>query len=117
MSDSALARLIADRRAATGDSYTDIAQRGGMPRSTVHKLATAELSSAPRPDTIEKLAKGLELPVDLVTRAAQESAGYKVYQERLVDTDAQVLIANIGALTPEQRASVMALVNHWLKPM
>ena len=117
MSQNALARLIEAARRASGESYAEIARRGQMPASTVHKLATTDLHTPPKKETLESLAKGLDLPVKVVTRAATEAAGYYVYEDTLPDSETQVLIANIEQLTPEQRASVTALVGHMLKSM
>jgi hypothetical protein len=86
-----------------------------MPRSTVHKLATKPITALPKRETLEKLAVGLRLPVDVVIRAAQEAAGYHLYEETLPDADTVILISNIEQLTPEQRATVGSLVSHMLK--
>lgn len=111
----ALARLIAEVRESSGDSYADIADRGGMPRSTVHKLATAELTGLPKRETLERLARGLNVPVEIVTQAAHTSTGYHVYAEATPDATTQVLIANISRLDPDQRAAVAALVQRLIQ--
>lgn len=111
-----LAQLIEARRRDAGESYGEIAERGGerLSKSYVHKLATTDQPTMPRPEQITALATALRVPEEVVMRAAQQSAGYHVYEERLPGTDTQVLVANIEALTPEQRASVAALVHHML---
>jgi hypothetical protein len=80
-SPNSLQQLIAARRDEDPErySYSSIARRGGLPRSTVHALATRlHETKTPRPATIEKLAVGLELPGDRVRAAAAAAAGYAV---------------------------------------
>jgi len=110
-----LARLISTVRETTGESYAVIADRAGMPRSTVHKLATTELTGLPKAETLEKLARGLRVAVELVTRAAQASTGYNVYAETTPDAETDLLISNVSRLDPDQRAAVAALVQRLLR--
>jgi transcriptional regulator with XRE-family HTH domain len=110
-----LAKLIAEVKESTGDSYADIADRADMPRSTVHKLATTNLATLPKLDTLERLARGLNVSVEVVTRAAQAATGYSVYEETTPDAKTQILISNISKLDPDQRAAVSALVQRLLR--
>lgn len=110
-----LARLIAEVKETTGRSYGDIAERGRMPRSTVHKLATAELTTMPKLETLNRLAQGLDVPVGVVTRAAQAASGYSVYEAETPDATTELLISNISQLDPDQRAAVAALVQRLLR--
>jgi transcriptional regulator with XRE-family HTH domain len=112
-----LQRLIRQRLHEQGWSYSEVARRGELPRSTVYTLATTRnLSRPPRPDTIDALAKGLDVPVSVVRTAAAESTGLHYYdgvsaeQERPADRDRELLIASIDELTPEDRRHVAALV-------
>jgi transcriptional regulator with XRE-family HTH domain len=112
-----LQRLIRRRLQERGWSYGEVARRGELPRSTVYTLATTRnLSRPPRPDTIDALAKGLDVPVSVVRTAAAESTGLHYYdgvpaeQERPADRDRELLIASIDELTPEDRRHVAALV-------
>ena len=108
-----LSQLIQDRRAELRFSLADVAKRGGLPKSTVHKLATQErMVQAPHPETLDRLARGLDLPPATVRSAASEAAGLtKTITEVETDKGLRVLIGSIEALTPEQRAQVAALVN------
>ena len=110
-----LAQLIADHRARTGHSYSDIGRRAGLSRSVVHTLATQPISSTPKPETLAKLAAGLELDLAVVTRAAQRAAGYEVYEERTPDSDTKILIGHFEKLTPAERARVAALVEELIR--
>ena len=112
-----LQRLIRHRLGERGWSYGEVARRGSLPRSTVYTLATTRnLTRPPRPDTIDALAKGLDVPVAVVRAAAAASSGLHYYdqapagRERPGDPDRELLIASIDELTPEDRRHVAALV-------
>ena len=109
-----LQTLLRDRLEKKSWSYGDVARRGSIPRSTVHHLATAEvLARMPQPATLEGLARGLELPLDLVRRAAAQSCGIFVYDET-PDPEADMLIASLQQLSPQDRRHVTALVESLL---
>ena len=112
-----LQRLIRRRLRERGWSYGQVARRGGLPRSTVYTLAaTRNLGRPPRPDTIDALATGLDVPVAVVRAAAAESTGLHYYgedpagRERPGDPERDSLIASIDELTAEDRRHVAALV-------
>lgn len=107
---TALQRLIIDRMRERAWSYGAVARRGNMPRSTVHHLATtASPVRPPRPDTLEALARGLELPLSAVRNAAAQATGLHVGTVT-VDSETAVLIASLEELTPEDRRHVAALI-------
>jgi transcriptional regulator with XRE-family HTH domain len=112
-----LQRLIQQRLRERGWSYREVARRGGLPHSTIHTLArTRNLARPPRPDTIDALARGLDVPVSAVRAAAAESTGLHYYdqapagREDPADQERELLIASIDELTPEDRRHVAALV-------
>jgi transcriptional regulator with XRE-family HTH domain len=112
-----LQRLIRQRLAEQGWSYGEVARRGGLPRSTVYTLAaTRNLARAPRPATIDALARGLDVPVAAVRSAAAESTGLHYYgqgpagREDPAGREKELLIASIDELTPQDRRHVAALV-------
>ena len=108
---NALRELIERRLGERGWSYAEAARRAGLPRSTVHHLATTEVvRRMPQLSTLRALAQGLELPQDLVHDAAAAAAGIQVYRERGQDPDVAVLIASLERLSPEDRRHVTALV-------
>ena len=112
---NALQELVRERLERQGWSYGDVARRGGIPRSTVHHLATVErLVRMPQPATLEGLARGLELPLDTVRRAAAESCGIHVY-EATPDPDTGALIASLQQLSAQDRRHVAALVESLLE--
>ena len=118
---NALQRLIRERLDREGWSYGEVARRGGVPRSTVHHLATTErLVRMPQPGTLEGLARGLELPLDAVRRSAAESCGIHLYAADpavgggSADPEVDVLIASLHKLSMDDRRHVAALVESLL---
>jgi len=114
-SGNSLQILIRERRRSEGLSYADIATRGGLSRSTVYYLAsTDQLHRSPSATTLDKLARGLGLPVDVVRRAAAEAVGLHIYAESEREPSLEVLIASVEKLSTEQRQHVAALVRSLL---
>lgn len=112
---NALQELVRERLERQGWSYGDVARRGGIPRSTVHHLATTDrLVRMPQPATLEGLARGLELPLDAVRRAAAAACGIHVY-EAAPDPEVDVLIASLQQLSAQDRRHVAALVESLLE--
>lgn len=120
---NALQQLIRERLDRKGWSYGDVARRGGVPRSTVHHLATADrVVRMPQSTTLEGLSKGLELPLDSVRRAAAEACGIHVYgppgtqdpTSHPADPEVDLLIASVQKLSADDRRHVAALVESLL---
>ena len=110
-----LQQLIRGRMAERGWSYGDVARRGGLPRSTVHHLATTELlRRPPHPATLAALAKGLDIPLDPTRRAAAAAAGLAAWKEPTADPDLEVLVAALTQLSQEDRRHVLALIQSLL---
>ncbi|KOU42790.1 hypothetical protein ADK54_19655 [Streptomyces sp. WM6378] len=121
-----LIREVLDRE---GWSYGEVARRGGIPRSTVHHLATTDRTvRMPQPATLEGLAKGLGLPLDTVRGAAAEACGIHVYatgpttarpgdraaSPSASDPEVELLIASVQRLSANDRRHVAALVESLL---
>lgn len=109
--------LIRERRRSEGLSYSDIATRGGLSRSTVYYLASADqLHRSPSAATLGKLARGLGLPVDIVRRAVAEAVGLHIHAEPESERDPSldVLIVGLEKLSSQQRRHVAALVRSLL---
>ena len=118
MNDSpsdALRRLILQRMRELGRSYGDVARLGKLPRSTVHHLATSgHIRRLPNPVTLERLAAGLDLPLNVVRAAAASSAGLVLDATAIGDPETEVLIASFARLSPADRRHVAALVRSML---
>ena len=110
----ALQRLIIDRMWELRRSYGDVARLGGLPRSTVHHLATHRRIGLPNPATLERLAAGLDLPVNVVRGAAAAAAGLVLETAASDDPDIDVLVASLARLSPADRAHVAALIRSML---
>lgn len=112
---NALQSLIRDRMNQRRWSYADVAARSGLPRSTVHHLATnRNPGRPPHPATLERLAAGLDIPLDTVRAAAAEAAGLAVWQAPAPAGEIDVLVAALHRLSSEDRRHVAALVNSLL---
>ncbi|MEU1616019.1 helix-turn-helix transcriptional regulator [Streptomyces sp. NPDC005722] len=117
---NALQELIKRRLEQRGWSYGEVARRGGVPRSTVHHLATtARVTRMPQQSTLEGLSRGLELPLDAVRRAAAEACGIHLYVEdgtgATADPEVATLIASVQQLSEADRRHVAALVESLLR--
>ncbi len=71
-----LAQIIREHQAATGESYQAIADRSGLSKTKIAQLAMDAHPNMPRTDTLEKIARGLKMPVKVVTAAALHQRGY-----------------------------------------
>jgi hypothetical protein len=118
MNDSppdALQRLIVERMRELRRSYGDVARLGNLPRSTVHHLATHGRSGRlPNPATLERLAAGLDLPLNVVRAAAASAAGLVLDAAAIGDPEIEILIASFARLSPADRRHVTALVRSML---
>ncbi|MET9084840.1 helix-turn-helix transcriptional regulator [Streptomyces sp. NPDC004237] len=120
---NALQQLIREHLDRKGWSYGDVARRGSIPRSTVHHLATTDrVVRMPQTTTLEGLAKGLEIPLETVRRAAAEACGIHVYDTSpdadpntpAADPEVALLIASVQKLSSNDRRHVAALVESLL---
>ncbi|MCW7941239.1 hypothetical protein AAW14_03940 [Streptomyces hygroscopicus] len=121
---NALQQIIRDRLDSEHWSYGDVARRGGIPRSTVHHLATTDhMARMPQPATLEGLALGLGLPLGTIRQAAAEACGIHLYapaEEPALpsgaptDPEVDVLIASVQRLSAQDRRHVAALVESLL---
>jgi hypothetical protein len=114
-SPDALQSLIVGRMRELRRSYGDVARLGKLPRSTVHHLATHRHSDRlPNPATLERLAAGLDLPLNVVRAAAASAAGLVFDTAAADDPEIEILIASFSQLSPADRRHVAALVRSML---
>jgi len=107
---NALQALIRTRMAEQHWSFADVARRGALPRSTVHHLATNEQPSRPpHPQTLTRLAAGLDLPPERVRAAAAQATAHTVLT-LTKDPEIEFLLAAVGRLSRDDRRYVAALV-------
>jgi len=113
---NALQQLIRTRMTELNRSYREIALRGGLPRSTVHHLASNHRPvRVPNPRTLERLAVGLEVPEQVVRAAAAAAAGFVLDEQPADDPEIEVLVASLARLSAEERRHVSALVRSMLE--
>ena len=113
---NALQELIQTRMRELNRSYGEIARRGGLPRSTVHHLASNNRPvRVPNPRTLERLAVGLQVPEHVVRAAAAASAGFVLDKQPADDPEIEVLVASLSRLSAEERRHVSALVRSMLE--
>jgi hypothetical protein len=107
---NALQQLIADYLDDNpGEDYSSIARRGGMPRQTVWATARRESSrQTPRPDTIARLAKGMNMSEAAVRAAAGIAAGYPGTTSSEFKTERGQLIAEALNALDDERLEILA---------
>ena len=104
-----LAALIRQHQAATGQSYGDIAKASGLSKAKIGQLATVGSPHMPRAETIEKLARGLRLPLAVVQRAAMSSGGL-MPKDQEPDERLALLTARLRALSSDDLERVELFV-------
>ena len=117
---NALQKLMADYLADhPNESYASIARRAGMSRSTVYSLATKEeRRQTPHPDTIKKLAKGMDMLESVVRAAAGDAAGYKsTTSSELTSEQARLIVEAASHLDQERLEALARRARHLLAEM
>lgn len=115
-----LARLIFRRKEELGLSWYDIRDRGPFPSHTIpYALATKrEHKQPPRALTLQRLAKALEIDLDLVRAAAASAAGYDMSQGTPttleVAEDLRVIAQAMGQMSETDRAKVRKIALSFL---
>lgn len=112
--DNALTRLIRNRMQDLDYTFHDVARAGGFPsHSTVSQIMYREMKMSPRPETLRKLAKALQVPLDVVKVAAAQAAG--IQHSEITTTldaadDTRIVVAHMQELTDEQRREIARYV-------
>ena len=106
---NALQQLIADYMSDhPEETFASIARRGDMPRQTVQALARrSQVRATPREDTIQALARGMNMPVDIVKAAAGLTAGYGQGTAALEDDKVRLLVEMASELDAEKMEALM----------
>lgn len=106
-----LAELILTRKGSR--SYSDLADRSGLSRAAIHRLAKSPIRTVPDPETLRGLAAALDVSIDRVAVAALRSAGVPV-TDRFAAGD---VLENLEQLSPYQRTAIQRLVDVMINPM
>lgn len=109
-----IADLIKRHQDATGHSLREIATATGMSKSAIAELAQGKQQRMPQAATIEKLARGIRLPVAVVHHAALVSAGMAAPgpgpSQKLA-----LIVADLEKLNADDLATVEAVVSSLVK--
>lgn len=107
-----LADIIRAHQDRTRDSYRDISVKTGLAKSTIAAMANPASPYIIRADTIEKLARGLRVPLETVKRAAFGSAGYarEPGEESSRDEVMKRIIARISTMDEKSLDLIESLV-------
>ena len=110
MDENPLAVLVTAHCERTGDTLAAIAARGGISRQTLSGLVHRQgPKSLPRHQTLVALAKGLDMPVEVVRRVASETAyGEGEGEAEPVRALVSVLVAQTEGLTDDELEVVLA---------
>jgi hypothetical protein len=95
--------------------------RGRSVQAESGRLATGRHGDAPsgrlpNPTTLERLAAGLDLPLEVVRAAAAQAAGLVFDHQPVEDPETEALVASLARLSPADRRHVAALVRSLLGP-
>lgn len=112
-----LGRLITERMAKERLTYDAVAEKGGIPKGTVWALVHRDIKAPPRIDTVERLALGLGLPVDVVADAAAAATGYRKERVSSSDPNVQIIAAAAERLGEEERATLAAIAEAFVSAM
>lgn len=111
---NALSRLIHRRKAELDLSWHEIAERGGFSSHTiVYMLAKkVEHRQTPRQDTLERLSRALDLPLDVINAAAAAAAGLTQRDTMAsleASQDARMIVDILNQLPERDRAKLRRL--------
>lgn len=105
-----LRALIQAARDANDLSYEDIATRGGLPKSTVHAIATREDRTDVLPvEILDGLALGIGVPASKVRQAALLDAGFMEIDDPVMP-ETVLLTEALKDMTEEQRKAYVAVM-------
>lgn len=118
---NAMQRLIRQRMAELDLSFAEVGRRGDIPQNTVWRLANkVQHRQPPRAQTLERLARGLDLPLDVVRAAAADAAGYRL--EEINTTleaaeDVRIVVAAMSELSAADRAKLRRMAQMFAEEM
>lgn len=115
---NALQQLIQDWfDADPSHTMAVLVQRGSFPsRNTIYAIMERdEPAGLPRKDTMERLAKGLGVPVRTVREAAEKAAGYGVEELDSESQEVQAWVALIGELPEDRRTELWEIGRMYLR--
>lgn len=97
-----LADLVRIHQQRTGESYATIARRAGMSKAKVGQIADPASPFRPRRVTLGQLATGLQVPLEVVYRAAALTTDDEPHRAPISPTT-EVAVERLRSLTPEHQ--------------
>jgi transcriptional regulator with XRE-family HTH domain len=109
-----LARLILRRKNELDATWQELATRGGFSSHTIlYALAhKAEHRQVPRPETLKRLARALDVPLDVVKATAASAAGYTLQDVNVTlesAEDVRIVAQVMGEISDADRAKLRRL--------
>ena len=114
-SPNPLARLILDRCATLNLSLSEASRRAGLSRNTVQAMVSRELRRPPAVESLQSLARVLEVPLQDLSDAAQRSTGYRVVDIDMDDPNIQLLVSTAQELDDEGREQLAEIATTLLR--
>lgn len=106
-----LSQLIRDAMQENSWTYADLAKACDIPRASAYALATrTDQRTTNRPSTLEKLAKGLGIPLQTIRQAAAEAAGYELDEVDLTPDEAKLSAQLVAEMDPAQRRTALQML-------
>ena len=112
MAYEALRKFVMDRRTALGLSQRDLAKLAGISFGVIAKMESGPISIIPRQSSLEGLARGLQVPYEVLDRLARgrsiepSPAGTPWRDEQ--DPEIAARMAEISQLTSDQKRVILA---------
>jgi transcriptional regulator with XRE-family HTH domain len=111
MDSGALAGMIEARRKALGLTYRELADACGLSLGTVYKIANGQRRTAPLQNTLTLLARGLNLPRELLLEAMVADQGIQILS--ITRAKRQRLYLTSARLTEGQLDAVQAVIDQF----
>lgn len=105
-----LPELIKDHLTMTGKTQSQLAKASGLSRSRIGQLISDDIQRIPRLDTLEKLARGLNLPLTVVKAAALTSVGLS-NEDTEQDLRVEIITRRLSDLPDEDLAYIDIFVS------
>lgn len=111
MDSGALPGMVEARRKTLGMTYRQLADACGLSLATVYKIANGRLRTAPLSNTITLLAKGLQLPREVLLDALVADQG--LHTMSVTRAKRQRLYLTARHLTASQLDALQAIVDEF----
>jgi transcriptional regulator with XRE-family HTH domain len=115
MGDSTNLAGLIRREQDAGKSLNDIAKASGLSKAKIGQIADPDSRYQVRAETIQKLARGLRLPVSVVQRAALITAGIADPDQVSRGTQVDLIVHTLSGLNDEDLDLVEAMVEAFVR--